>query len=82
MKESIKPESLEIPVWWHMGNGRSLRRDALPSNHPESEYMYAKNVLKIIPEEYGILHETAKKYFNYSQEQLIARISELENYQR
>lgn len=72
-----KPESIDIPVWWEMGNGRSLRRDSLPSDHPECTYNYVKNVLRVDPEDYGIMHPIMGKYQNMTKEELLLEISKL-----
>lgn len=80
-KENEKIDSIEVPEWWK-GDYRSIRRDSLPSDHPESTYMYIKNVLKKVPEEYGILTDTMKKYKDYTKEELLTVISEYESNQR
>lgn len=46
--------NIDVPVWWKSGGGMMVRRDCLPTEHPESQYSYIKNVLKKNPEDYGI----------------------------
>ena len=48
------PESIEVPIWWNTGNGRWVRRDALPGDHPEHPYNWVKNKYCVDPELYGI----------------------------
>jgi hypothetical protein len=71
------PKSIDVPVWWDMGNGTSVRRDALPGNHPECTYNYIKNVLNLDPEDYGILHPVMGEYQNMTKEELLLEISKL-----
>jgi hypothetical protein len=70
-------KEIEIPVWWNMGNGRSIRRDALPGDHPECTYNYIKNTLGLEPEEYGVLHPIMGKYQDMTKEELLLEISKL-----
>ena len=49
------PKTIEVPEWCHLGI-MIVRRDSLPSNHPESYYRYIKEKLKLNPEDYGILY--------------------------
>ncbi len=49
-----KPENISIPEWWKPGGGMMYRRNCLPVDHPESDYNYVKNVLKLNPEDYGL----------------------------
>ena len=53
-KRSEHPETIDIPTWYKTGGGMMIRRDALPSSHPESEYGYIKNTLKLDPNIYGV----------------------------
>lgn len=48
-----KKEQIEVPVWFII-NGMMYRRDALPSEHPESTFNYIKNKLKLDPFDYGV----------------------------
>ena len=48
---------LQVPVWWTNGS-MMYRRDCLPPNHPEHTYNYMKNVMKVVPEDYGIERPT------------------------
>lgn len=77
-------DTLEIPVWWKH-NGMITRRDALSTNHPESDYQY---ILKqgLIPEEFGIYtekHYRKKKllregFGELSNDQLLDKVTELQ----
>jgi hypothetical protein len=73
----VNSKPIEIPVWWKCG-GMIYNRDALPINHPENTYNYIKNVLGLIPEDYGVYHPINEKYKHYTKEQLLSRITELE----
>lgn len=44
---------ISIPVWWSMGGGHMVRRDALPPEHPEQTYNYMKSK-GYTPEDWGI----------------------------
>jgi hypothetical protein len=46
-------DKIDLSVWVKIGK-MLVRRDCLPSDHPESEYNYIRNVLNLIPEDYGI----------------------------
>jgi hypothetical protein len=73
------PEFIQIQKYWSRGTGISTLREALPHNHPEHLYNYVKNQLGVPPEAYGIYHPFTEKYMNKTREELIARISELED---
>ena len=45
---------LVISIWFHHG-GVATRRDALDSNHPESEYQKIKG-LGLRPEDFGVVY--------------------------
>lgn len=47
------PETINVPHWWVRPNGSWIARFALAWDHPESEYQYILNVLKLVPEDYG-----------------------------
>ena len=71
-------ETIEIPVWYRI-NGMMYRRSALPLNHPESEYNYIKNTLKLAPEDYGVYNsKLASKLAGKTKEEL-EELSELVN---
>lgn len=48
----MKTETIKISVWVKLGI-MLVRRDSLPSNHPESNYQVIKK-MDLIPEEYGL----------------------------
>jgi hypothetical protein len=77
LKEKINPETIDIPIWWKNGSS-SYRRDCLSPSHPEYTYNYMKNIMGVIPEKYGIYHPYIVKYENYSREELMSKIIELE----
>jgi len=76
----MNKESIEVPVWWARGDGVSYKRDCLSPDHPENTYNYIKNTLGLIPEDYGVLHPYTEKYKDYTHEQLMSRIIQLERY--
>ncbi len=71
------PKQINIPIWFR-SNGVLYRRDCLPIDHPECEYNYVKNKLGLEPELFGIFHPLKEKYKNYSKEQLMSKICDLE----
>jgi len=83
MNKSInKPEQIEVPVWYDTGNGLIVRRDCLSIDNPDHTYNYMKNVLGVVPEDYGIMHPDTEKYKDYTKEELMSRIIELEKENR
>lgn len=82
MKEiKDKPDQIEVPVWFSSG-GMSFRRDSLSIDNPEHTYNYMKNVMNVIPEDYGVMHPDTEKYKDWTNEQLMSRICELERENR
>jgi len=77
-----RPEQIEVPVWFDTGTGLIQRRDCLSIDNPEHTYNYMKNVMNVIPEEYGIMHPDTEKYKDYTKEELMCRIVELEKENR
>jgi len=75
-------EQIEVPVWFSNGSGISYRRDSLSIDNPEHTYNYMKNVMGVVPEDYGILHPDTEKYKDYTKEQLMSRVVELEKENR
>lgn len=73
-------DPIEVPEWYKPGGGMMYRRSCLPSNHPESEYNYIKNVLKKTPEDYGVYtdrHNFIKKELNHlSKEELMVKLAD------
>lgn len=59
-------KTIEVPTWYKPGNGHMYRRSSLASSHPESEYSYIKNTLKLRPEDYGVYSDRHR----YIEEQL------------
>jgi hypothetical protein len=77
-----RPDQIEVPVWYDRGGGLIVRRDALSPDNPEHTYNYMKNVMNVCPEDYGVLHPDTEKYKDYTKEQLMSRIIELEKENR
>lgn len=51
----MNKQSIEVPEWWTNTGGMSYRRDALPSEHPESIWNFVrKNYPDVDPREYNI----------------------------
>jgi len=68
--------SLEYDQYVHRGSMMYLR-EGLPITDPDNLYNYLK-FNNIEPELYGIFHPITKKYENYTKEQLLSVISDLE----
>ena len=81
-KSINKPEQIEVPVWYDTGNGLIVRRDCLSIDNPEHTYNYMKNVMGVTPEDYGIMHPDTEKYMDYTREELMSRVVELERENR
>jgi len=56
LRRKNPPKIIEVPEWVR-GSFMNVRREALPSRHPQSYYNYIKNELGLEPEEYGIFFE-------------------------
>lgn len=69
----MNKEIIEIPYWWTRPNGSMIARFSLPWDHPESDYSYIKNVLNLIPEDYGIYKDLTKfnEFNEKSKEELV-----------
>lgn len=74
----MKPEAIEIPVWWSAG-GRSIRRDCLSPSHPEHTYNYIKRELKVDPEDYGVFHPDIEDCKDMTREELVVEVMKLKS---
>lgn len=74
-----EPEQIKVPYWWMRPNGSWIARFALDPDHPESEYSYIKNVLKLKPEDYGVFknQEEVNKVKQMSHDELVQEVIEL-----
>jgi len=68
--------SLEFDKYVHRGNMMYLR-EGLSINDPDHLYNYLKNN-NIEPELYGIYHPIMHKYEDYTRDQLLSKVCELE----
>lgn len=79
----MEVNQIKYETYWKRG-GVWYLRESLPDSHPENLYNYVKREFNINPEDFGIYKlgekEAFDKYENYTQNELILRIYELEQY--